>query len=61
MGSSSCSKGIGEGDHHDQLHVLAVDDSVIERKLLEALLKNSSYKGMINVISENFLFLLTTV
>ncbi|XP_020276039.1 two-component response regulator ARR17-like isoform X2 [Asparagus officinalis] len=28
----------------EQLHVLAVDDSVVERKFIEALLKNSSYK-----------------
>ncbi|ONK67949.1 uncharacterized protein A4U43_C05F5530 [Asparagus officinalis] len=37
MGSSSCLDG-------GQLHVLAVDDNVIERKFIEALLKNSSYK-----------------
>ncbi|XP_058110659.1 two-component response regulator ARR17-like [Magnolia sinica] len=33
----SCSLG-------DELHVLAVDDSVIDRKFVEKLLKNSSYK-----------------
>ena len=27
------------------LHVLAVDDSVIDRKVVEKLLKNSCYKG----------------
>lgn len=32
----------------DELHVLAVDDSVIERKFLEIMLKKSHYKGNIN-------------
>lgn len=41
MESSSSFEGVGEGE---QLHVLAVDDSVIERKFIEALLKSSSYK-----------------
>ena len=27
------------------LHVLAVDDSIIDRKVVEKLLKNSCYKG----------------
>lgn len=28
-----------------QFHVLAVDDSLIDRKLIESLLKTSSYQG----------------
>ena len=28
-----------------RFHVLAVDDSLIDRKLIEKLLKNSSYQG----------------
>jgi len=28
-----------------QFHVLAVDDSIIDRKLIERLLKTSSYQG----------------
>ena len=34
-----------------QFHVLAVDDSLIDRKLIERLLKSSSYEGL-------FLFLI---
>ena len=30
----------------DQFHVLAVDDSVIDRKLIERLLKTSSFQGV---------------
>lgn len=30
-----------------QFHVLAVDDSIIDRKLIERLLKTSSYQGKI--------------
>ena len=33
------------GDSHSQFHVLAVDDSLIDRKLIERLLKTSSYQG----------------
>ncbi|XXG87199.1 hypothetical protein AAC387_Pa11g1945 [Persea americana] len=33
-----------EADHQHHFHVLAVDDSLIDRKLLEKLLKISSYK-----------------
>ena len=33
------------GDYGDQPHVLAVDDNLIDRKLVEKLLKNSSCKG----------------
>ncbi|KAB5519374.1 hypothetical protein DKX38_023693 [Salix brachista] len=32
------------GDSHSQFHVLAVDDSLIDRKLIERLLKTSSYQ-----------------
>ncbi|KAF9679554.1 hypothetical protein SADUNF_Sadunf06G0026900 [Salix dunnii] len=32
------------GESHSQFHVLAVDDSVIDRKLIERLLKTSSYQ-----------------
>lgn len=32
-----------------QFHVLAVDDSLIDRKLIEKLLKVSSYQGTLNV------------
>ena len=30
-----------------EVHVLAVDDSVIDRRVIESLLKTSSYKGML--------------
>jgi hypothetical protein len=33
-----------------QFHVLAVDDSLIDRKLIEKLLKTSSYQGWPNTI-----------
>jgi len=33
-----------EGESTSQLHVLAVDDSIIDRKVIEKLLKNSCYK-----------------
>ncbi|XP_039132454.1 two-component response regulator ARR17-like isoform X2 [Dioscorea cayenensis subsp. rotundata] len=50
--TSSCEKscdfgnggGGGNGSEGDTPHVLAVDDSVIERKLIERLLKSSEYK-----------------
>lgn len=32
------------GDSHSQFHVLAVDDSLIDRRLIEKLLKTSSYQ-----------------
>ena len=35
-----------EDTHQHHFHVLAVDDSLIDRKLLEKLLKTSSYKGI---------------
>lgn len=33
-----------------QFHVLAVDDSLIDRKLIERLLKTSSYQGTFNFL-----------
>ncbi|XP_031282475.1 two-component response regulator ORR9-like [Pistacia vera] len=36
--------GVAAGDAQPQFHVLAVDDSVIDRKLIEKLLKTSSYQ-----------------
>lgn len=43
--------GSGEAEEEEeQLHVLAVDDCGIQRRVIEALLKNSSYKGIINII-----------
>ena len=30
-----------------QFHVLAVDDSLVDRKLIEKLLKTSSFQGML--------------
>eukprot|EP01018_Ginkgo_biloba_P011278 Gb_07568 [translate_table: standard] len=41
---SSTSGKTGEGPSTSQLHVLAVDDSIIDRKVIEKLLKTSSYK-----------------
>lgn len=35
-----------------QFHVLAVDDSLIDRKLIERLLKTSSYQGTFNFLVE---------
>ena len=32
-----------------EVHVLAVDDSVIDRRVIESLLKTSSYKGMFSL------------
>ena len=53
---SSSSKGVME--NVEQPHVLAVDDSLIDRKLIEKLLINSSCKG--NIYSCNrFLFFFT--
>lgn len=37
-----------EEEEEQRFHVLAVDDSVIDRKLLEKLLKASSYQGIIS-------------
>lgn len=52
MNSGSCSSLMEVGyDHHhhghEELHVLAVDDNLIDRKLVEKLLKISSCKGSI--------------
>lgn len=44
MGSSAPSwNGLNEGE---ELHVLAVDDSIIDRKCIEKLLKSFAYKGI---------------
>lgn len=44
MGSSVPSwNGLNEGE---ELHVLAVDDSIIDRKCIEKLLKSFAYKGI---------------
>ena len=32
-----------------QFHVLAVDDSLVDRKLIERLLKTSSYQGIFSI------------
>ena len=48
-GFSSSSKGFM--DIVEQPHVLAVDDSDIDRKLIEKLLKNSSCKGNLHCLS----------
>lgn len=38
---------LGAGENHaGDVHVLAVDDSVIDRRVLENLLKTSAYKGL---------------
>lgn len=42
--SSTSDHSSQEGESASQLHVLAVDDSVIDRKVIEKLLKNSCYK-----------------
>lgn len=43
----SCSAFLSKGimDFGEEPHVLAVDDNLIDRKLVEKLLKNSSCKG----------------
>lgn len=43
--SSSISKGMGEVVASEEPHVLAVDDNLVDRKLVEILLKKSSCKG----------------
>ena len=45
--------GLGAADA--QFHVLAVDDSIIDRKLIERLLRTSSYQG--NIYLHNLSFL----
>lgn len=42
-----------------KFHVLAVDDTLIDRKLIEKLLKTSSYQGSFLVSQHAFLFYLT--
>ncbi|XP_010322112.1 two-component response regulator ARR17-like isoform X2 [Solanum lycopersicum] len=42
--SSSISKGMGEVVASEEPHVLAVDDNLVDRKLVEILLKKSSCK-----------------
>lgn len=37
---------MGLAKEANQFHVLAVDDSLIDRKLIECLLKTSSYQGI---------------
>lgn len=45
--------GLAAAEAH-QFHVLAVDDSIIDRKLIERLLKTSSYQGkMYNLINKH--------
>ena len=39
-----------EEEHHHHFHVLAVDDSLIDRKLLEKLLTISSCQGTIFIL-----------
>lgn len=62
MNSGSCSSlmEVGYDDHHhhhghEELHVLAVDDNLIDRKLVEKLLKISSCKGSI-LFSPSYFF-----
>lgn len=44
-GGVSMSKLVAREDGGSQLHVLAVDDSSLDRKLIERLLKSSAYRG----------------
>lgn len=44
-GGVSMSKSVAREDGGSQLHVLAVDDSSLDRKLIERLLKSSAYRG----------------
>ncbi|KAG9442340.1 hypothetical protein H6P81_018194 [Aristolochia fimbriata] len=43
-GSSSSLRIVGENGSASELHVLAVDDSSLDRKLIERLLKRSAYR-----------------
>lgn len=45
--SSSSIKWSSENENGSQPHVLAVDDNLVDRKLVEKLLKNSSCKGQL--------------
>lgn len=49
--SSSASSSKAFMETVDQPHVLAVDDSLVDRKLIERLLKNSSCRGSILSVS----------
>ena len=40
---------VSSSDSHD-VHVLAVDDSLVDRKVIERLLKITSCKGRVNLI-----------
>lgn len=42
----------------DELHVLAVDDNVIDRKIVENLLRSSSCKGIHPIITLYFALIL---
>ncbi|KAL5993514.1 Two-component response regulator Orr3 [Asimina triloba] len=44
MSSSTSTVSTGEPECGSELHVLAVDDSSLDRKLIERLLKSSAYK-----------------
>lgn len=46
MANQYCSAGAGA----QELHVLAVDDSLVDRKVIERLLKISSCKGLIFIL-----------
>lgn len=49
---------MGNDDAEAQFHVLAVDDSFVDRKLIERLLKNSSYQG-INFFSSSLVLVVS--
>ena len=40
----------------EEAHVLAVDDSLVDRKVIERLLKISSFKGNQKILNFTFLF-----
>ena len=41
----------------EEAHVLAVDDSLVDRKVIERLLKISSFKGNQKILNFTFLFI----
>lgn len=45
-----------DGFDADEAHVLAVDDSLVDRKVIERLLKISSFKGL--PVDQKFYFFL---
>lgn len=47
------------GAYTEEPHVLAVDDSLVDRKLVERLLKNSSCKGKTNLTFLSIFFAFT--